>query len=150
MFKYGALVSERIIKHDLLLKKINGEKFSITLDEWTSMRNRRHLNINIHGIGYFWNLWLVRIRGCFSAERCSETISNRLVEYDIDFETDVVAVTTYGCSMMRKLGRLIPTLHQLCYAHGLQLDELVSILVLRKELIAIQVKPRNMMNYLRN
>ena len=69
VFKYGAHVVERI-KHDLILKKNNGEKFSITLDEWTSMRNRRYLNINIHGIGYFWNLGLVRISGCFSAERC--------------------------------------------------------------------------------
>ena len=33
----------------------------------------------------------------------------------------IIAVTTDGCSTMKKFGRLIPTLHQLCYAHGLQL-----------------------------
>ena len=43
---------------------------------------------------------LVRIRGCFSAERCSETIANKLSEFEIDFDTDIVAVTTDGCSMI--------------------------------------------------
>ena len=85
------------------------------------MRNRRYLNINIHGIGYFWNLGLVRIRGSFTAERCLDTISDKLREFGIDLEADIVSVTTDGCSMMRKLGKLIPTLQQLCYAHGLQL-----------------------------
>ena len=67
--KYGVHLFEKI-KYDLFLKKSNCEKFSLTLDEWTSMQNRRYLNINIHGIGYFWNLGLVRIRGSFTAERC--------------------------------------------------------------------------------
>ena len=47
--KYGIHLFERI-KHDLFLRKSNSEKFSLTLDEWTSLRNRRYLNINIHGI----------------------------------------------------------------------------------------------------
>ena len=64
---------------------------------------------------------MVRIRGSFTAERCSETISNKLNEFGINFVTDIVAVTIDGCSMMKKLGKLIPVLHQLCYANGLQL-----------------------------
>ena len=36
--------------------------FSHTLDEWTSIQNKMHLNINIHGNGVFWNLGLIRIR----------------------------------------------------------------------------------------
>ena len=42
-------------------------------------------------------------------------------EFGIELEADIIAVTTDGCSMMKKFGQLIPTLHQLCYAHGLQL-----------------------------
>ena len=118
--KYGRSVFERI-KHDLRLRKSKGEKFSLTLDEWTSLKNKRYLNINIHGIGYFWNLGLSRILGSFTAERCVDEVSNKLNEFGIVFEADIIAVTTDGCSMMRKFGRIIPPLHQLCYAHGLQL-----------------------------
>ena len=50
MIKYGTNVFERI-KHDLLIRKSKGEKFSLTLDEWTSLRNKSYLNINIHGFG---------------------------------------------------------------------------------------------------
>ena len=120
VIKYGTYVFERI-KHDLLLRKSKSEKFSLTLDEWTSLTNKRYLNINIHGIGFFWNLGLVRILGSFSAERCVDAVSNKLNEFGIEFEADIIAVTTDGCSMIQKFGRLIPTLNQLSYAHGLQL-----------------------------
>ena len=120
VMKYGLHVTERI-KHDIILKKSNGEKFSITFDEWTSMRNRRYLNLNVHGVGYFWNLGLVRIQGSFSAEKCIEKISSKLKDFELDLQSDIIAITTDGCSMMKKVGRLLPTIHQLCYAHGLQL-----------------------------
>ena len=83
VIKYGTHIFERI-KHDLLLRKSKGQKFSLTLDEWTSLRNKRYLNINIHGIGYFWNLGLVRILGSFSAERCVDAVSNKLNEFGIE------------------------------------------------------------------
>ena len=120
VIKYGSHVFEKI-KRDLVLKKAKGENFSLTLDEWTSLRNKRYLNINIHGIGYFWNLGLVRIHGSFSAEICYDIISPKLCEFGIDLKTDIVAITTDGCSMMKKLGRLVPSLQQLCYSHGLKL-----------------------------
>ena len=120
VMKYGLHVTERI-KHDIILKKSNGEKFSITSDEWTSMRNRRYLNLNVHGVGYFWNLGLVRIQGSFSAEKCIEKISSKLKDFELDLQSDIIAITTDGCSMMKKVGRLLPTIHQLCYTHGLQL-----------------------------
>ena len=56
------LLSQRYLRERqhmmVYLLKSNSEKFSLTLDEWTSLRNRRYLHIciNIHGIGYFWNL----------------------------------------------------------------------------------------------
>ena len=45
-----------------------GERFSLTLDEWTSVRNRRYMNINLHGTGTdFWNLGLRRVTGKFTS-----------------------------------------------------------------------------------
>ena len=95
VMKYGLHVTERI-KHDIILKKSIGEKFSITFDEWTSMRNRRYLNLNIHGVGYFWNLGLVRIQGSFSAEKCIEKISSKLKDFELDLQSDIIAITTDG------------------------------------------------------
>lgn len=49
------------------VKEINaicGSKFSATLDEWTSMKNVRYLNVNIHGVdAAIFNLGLIRILG---------------------------------------------------------------------------------------
>ena len=90
------------------------------MDEWTSLGNRRYLSINVHGKGDLLNLGLVQIKS-FSAEICSDAISNRLSEFGLDVRTDIVEITTDGCAMMKKLGRIIPLFQQLCYAHGLQL-----------------------------
>ena len=120
VIKYGKQFRDEVTRN-LRNAKSKGEYFSLTLDEWTSMQNKRYLNINIHGNGLFWNLGLMRIKGKFSAELCSDLISQKLSEFGIDFGKDVVAITTDGCAMMKKLGRIVPTFQQLCYAHGLQL-----------------------------
>ena len=52
---------------------------------------------------------------------CSDAIPKKLNEFGLDFRTGIVAITTDGCVMVRKLGRIIPPFQQLCYAHGLQL-----------------------------
>ena len=56
VIKYGNQLFERI-KDDLFLRRSNSEKFSLTLDEWTSLRNRRYLNINIHGMLAIFGTW---------------------------------------------------------------------------------------------
>ena len=44
-----------------------------------------------------------------------------LNEFGVDLDSDIIAITTDGCAMMRKPGRIISPFQQLCYAHGLQL-----------------------------
>ena len=118
--QYGQQLRHKIIRN-LVNRRSEGDKFALKLDEWTSLGNRRYLNINIHGRSYFLNLGLMRIKGSFSAQLCSDAISKKLNEFGLDFSTDIVAITTDGCAMMRKLGRIIQPFQQLCYAHGLQL-----------------------------
>ena len=48
-------------------------------------------------------------------------IDKRLLEFGIVRETDVIASTTDGASMMKKFGRLLGCYHQLCIAHALHL-----------------------------
>ena len=56
------------------------------------MHNKRYRNINIHGNGFFWNLGLIRIKGKFSAELCSDLISQKLSKFGIVFGKDVVSI----------------------------------------------------------
>ena len=65
------------------------------------MQNKRYLNINIHGNDFFWNLGLIRIRGRFSSEACSNVIVDKLNEFGVNFEKNIVAITTDGCSVMK-------------------------------------------------
>lgn len=45
-------------------------KFSITFDEYTSCRNRKYVNINLHGPSdKVWNLGLVRAKGSCTADK---------------------------------------------------------------------------------
>lgn len=42
------------IASDLSKRRQAGEVFSLTMDEWSSLRNRRYANINIHFAGYYY------------------------------------------------------------------------------------------------
>lgn len=102
-------------------RRARGEKFSVTLDEWSSTGNRRYLNINLHLCGQSWNLGLVRIKGKFTAELCQETIIGRLEEFGLSFTDDITCLITDGAAMMKKLGRISGKQQQLCFSHGIHL-----------------------------
>jgi len=89
---------------------IEGKRFSITLDEWTSAANKRYMNINLHGSGEIWNLGLSRITGTFSAEACLNDVKIKLVEFGLSLQKD-----------MKKFGRLSGRKHFLCMAHAIHL-----------------------------
>lgn len=120
----------------------NGRCFSITFDEWTSNRNKRYININVHGFFEnsseikFWNLGLVPIPGSMPAETCIDLVQNKLKDFNLSLENDIVGLTTDGASVMVKVGQLVAAHQQLCFAHGIQLgviDVLYSSKVNNKE-----------------
>lgn len=49
--------------------KSEGNKFSISSDEWTSLRNRRFINVNVHLTYETFNLGLGRAYGKLPAEK---------------------------------------------------------------------------------
>ena len=117
---------------EMASQKRKGQRFSVTFDEWTSTRNRRYMNVNVHGEGgRYWNLGLKRVQGSMPAERCVELLQAKLAEFGLSLEKDIVCVCTDGASVMSKVGRLISAEHQLCYAHGVQLAVL-DVLYKRK------------------
>lgn len=117
-------VAKSSIKQEINALKLKGEKFSCTLDEWTSTRNRRYMNVNIHCPALtdpFRNLGLVRIVGSMPADKCITLLKQRLSEFDLSLENETVCLTTDACSLMCKVDREVPSLHQRCMAHGIQL-----------------------------
>ena len=99
-----------------------GERFSVTLDEYTSKQNRRYSNVNIHSKDSFWNLGLIRIVGKFDSFTAIKTVSDRLAMFNLNMERDIVACTTDGASVMLKFGQNIAPFHQQCMAHGINLS----------------------------
>lgn len=111
---------------DLTKKEIEkrvamGEGMSLTLDEWTSVNNKRYININVHCYdGTMFNLGLIRARGSLPAEKIREAVTNVTKSFGLP-GGNIVAATTDGAAVMVKFGRESQFIHQLCYNHGLHL-----------------------------
>jgi hypothetical protein len=59
--------------------------------------------------------------GSLTSERSLELVAKKLDMYGLTLENDIICIITDGASVMTKMGRLSPTYHQLCFAHGVQL-----------------------------
>ncbi|GFV97261.1 BED-type domain-containing protein [Trichonephila clavipes] len=103
--------------------KLNaGLRCSLTLDEFTSLKNRRYLNINVHfNEGEIFNLGMLRISGSFSAENCVKAVETKLQEFGTRTEKHIVACVTDGASMMVKFKKIMSCEYHLCYAHAIHL-----------------------------
>jgi hypothetical protein len=119
--EYGDKVWASVV-YELAQRKKEGQRFSVTLDDWTSTRNRRYMNVNVHGkAATVWNLGLVRVHGSMPAEKCVELLEKKLSVFGLSLKDDIVAICTDGASVMTKVGKLITSEQQLCYAHSIQL-----------------------------
>lgn len=99
-----------------------GSRFSITLDEWTSIRNRRYFNVILHGDdGKLYNLGLTFIPGRCGAKETRQIVESLLTEYNISFEQHIVAATTDGANVMKKFGHESPATMMLCINHAIHL-----------------------------
>lgn len=101
--------------------KMSGERFSLSFDEWTSTSNKRYMNINVHASKQSWCLGMLKIKGSLTAKACVEHVKVFLERYNLSLEKDIVAIVTDGPSVMVKVGKLLNTEHQLCFAHGIHL-----------------------------
>ena len=109
------------VKQQLTDGIAKGTRFSLTIDEYTSLRNRRYMSVTVHSGEQVWGLGVVRCRGSMPAEKCLEVLKVKLAEFDLDLHAHVACVTTDGASVMVKFGKSLPCEHQLCLAHGVHL-----------------------------
>jgi hypothetical protein len=65
---------QKEVKADLKEKFKNGSRFSVVIDEWTSIRNHRYMNVCIVTNSQCTNLGLARCRGSMTAKRTVELV----------------------------------------------------------------------------
>lgn len=108
-------------------KNSESARFSLSVDEWTSLKCRRYFNICIHHTDdTFYNLGLVYIPGKCGAKETKEIVEKRLQEFGLCFEQDIVAVTSDGPNVMVKFGRESPTEMVLCLNHAIHLSVIAT------------------------
>ena len=80
------------------------------------------MNLNVFTPGNMVkNLGMIPIFGSMPAEMAERLATQRLKEFDLDIEKDIVGSTADGASVMTKFGKLVPTLHVSCYVHAYHL-----------------------------
>ena len=77
--------------------------------------------IDVHGETKHWSLGLVEFSGSINSIRTAERVGERLKEFDLDLNQQVVDCTTDGASVMVKFGREIKFFHQQCVAYTIYL-----------------------------
>ena len=118
-------------KEDILQQQKKGKRFSLCMDEWSSLRNRRYAGVTLHG-EEVQLLGLIRITGTMPAEKGRDLLVAKLLEFNLHLEEDIVGISTDGATVMRKMGRLLPIQHQVCTLHGLHLA-VTDVFYKRKE-----------------
>ena len=113
-------VKERTIK-SLDKKRKDGQRFTLTFDEWSSGSNKKFLNTNVHHDEDFDCLGLKRAKGRMPGPKLTALVTEHANDFQIDLEKDVVACVTDGAKIMDVVGRLIPCLHLKCQCHGVNL-----------------------------
>ena len=92
------------------------------MDEWTSLANRKYLNMNLHYHDEHphHNLGLTRAIGSHPAAKIKKLVTKHLGDFDHSLK-QLVAVVSDGASVCVKFGKSIECLHLLCVVHGINL-----------------------------
>ena len=85
---------------------------------------------------------MMRIHGSLPADVAAEKVEEKLREFGLQLESDIVATTTDGAAVMVAMGDELPTIHQLCMAHGIHL---AVVAVLYKVRIIVFVDEDNLL-----
>ena len=112
----------KLLRKFVKSKKKTNNRFLISFDESTSTRNQRFINLNLYFPVGFQLLGLICVKGSMVTERAIELAQERLHEYALSLNHDIVSTITDGVYIMMKFGRETEPLHFSCLAHGIHLS----------------------------
>jgi hypothetical protein len=89
-FAYGAKIMEEK-KKDILKLRDQEDMFSVSLDEWTSSRNRRFMNVNLHTSDpeKIFGLGMIRVRGKMPHQAALRLLKKKILQFDLDTDKDI-------------------------------------------------------------
>ena len=110
------------VKQNIQQKLKQDLRFSLSLDEYTSAKNRRYMCINLHdGTSEVICLGMARVEDSMPAEKAVQLVKNKLADFGLVVESHIFGVVSDGASVMKRFVRILGTEHQVCHAHGLHL-----------------------------
>ena len=123
----SSIINLNHIKNDDIRKELKAEietkveantRFSVTVDEYTSVRCRRYMNINpSHCQNDVINLGFMTMLESYGAEKILQLLEKQLTDFGITtMQISVVSIVSGGTSAMKKLVKISQLNHQLCYA----------------------------------
>ncbi|KAI8122766.1 hypothetical protein CVS40_6558 [Lucilia cuprina] len=100
----------------------NNGRFSLVLDEWTSLKNKRYLNINLYGPNNkLFNLGMINIEGKCGALELRKMVETKLDEYNLSLKEHIVSTISDGPNVMKKFISESPACGILCLNHCIHL-----------------------------
>ena len=113
---------KEVVKQEIVEKIQMGYKFSLTYDEYTSLRHRSYIGVNLHEsegkktykTGFIW------IFGSCPAESLMQNTKD-LNSFGVCMERDIVGSTQDGAAINKKLMQLTDIVDQFCFNHAIHL-----------------------------
>ena len=127
----SSIINSNHSENDDIQKEIKAEietivkantRFSVTMDDYTSLRCQRYMNINVHCQNDVINLGFMTMIESYGDEKILQLLEKQLADFGItNMKISVVSIVSGGASVMKKLLKISQLNHQLCYAHGVHL-----------------------------
>ena len=100
----------------------NSRRFSLSIDDWTTTKNKRYMCVNLHiNESKVILLEMKRINGFMKAEDAVIMIAEKLSEFGLYLKESIVEMVIDGATFMQKTDQLSKVLHQTCHFHGIYL-----------------------------
>ena len=110
----------------------SNKRFSVVMDEWTSLANIRFMSVILRSNTSTYNTGVVELNGSLNSDRLTQYLDTHLREYGIDLHRHIVAIVSDGAAVMKTLQRNLPTCEQICLSHGIHLAVLDTFVSKKK------------------
>ena len=94
VIRYAKIAKEKMTSQ-LQALLLNDERLSVTLDEYTYIKNKRYMNVNVHSVNTFWNLGMARLYGRMPAEKVLENLIEKLEQFKVDLHKHIVSIVCH-------------------------------------------------------
>ena len=121
IFQFSAEIKKEMIEEMKELSQI--QPFTLSFDEWTSIKMTQMMNLNVHFEKKSFNLGVIEVKeiSCTS-EAILRLIQQKLQEYGLNLDNpQFIFATADGASANKKLERISNIALQQCQNHGLNL-----------------------------